>query len=171
MDADGYEQEAQRIGAEINRLRGLRDAQVEDSSRWHFFQAQINQLTDSLLAWQDDVPRARELDDVIAKREKALDHADRAVDWAPGSYSRGGAFLAAVGGVTLLISLIDGVSLWVRAVSIGLLLAAFACGWASIRARQAAASSVDARERELVEAREQRAALLPAPLERNVEPW
>lgn len=155
-----YAKKAQRLEDEILRQRMLRDAQAEGSPRHGHFQANIDSLTEQLLAWERDLPLLRDLDqeiEVLAARSTRVQNEARA---AGGAWLRLAMISGALGAPLLLGCLTFSAQGWSLTISLILLVGAVIALLLGLGRRRA----VEERQRDaggqLWELQQQREALL-----------
>jgi hypothetical protein len=160
-EMDEYAQAMAEIEKRIVRLKILRDAQTADSPKAAHFQRQIDDLTDSLMSWEDNAPRLREIDAGQDEALTAMLNAQQYVRYAGAGWNRAARRLALVGGSAILASLVISLAAWVPVVGVLLSLAAGGCVYGGIRARRIAELVHAGHENNLADYDQAKARLMP----------
>ncbi|WP_297551448.1 hypothetical protein [Amycolatopsis sp.] len=160
-EMDEYAEKIADIEKRIVRLKILRDAQTPDSLNAGHFQRQIDDLTNSLISWEDNAPRLREVDAGQDKALTALMTAEQYVRYAGTGWNQGARWFAFVGGIAVLASLVASLAAWVPVLGGVLVLAAGGCVYGGIRAHINAEDVRDARETDLADYNRMKTQLLP----------
>lgn len=161
VEMDEYAEKIHEIEKRIVHLKILHDAQTPGSMKADHFQRKIDNLTDSLMSWEDNAPRLREVDAGQDEALTALLRAEQYVRHAGAGWNKSARRLGFVGGIAVLASLVVSLAAWVPLLGVLLILTAGGCVYGGIRARINAEDARDAHETDLADYDRMKTQLMP----------
>ena len=152
-----YEERAEALYFEIDRLARLRDAQASGSQLHTKFQLRIEELSHLREAWLDVTPELQKLDAEISAASREVQSIQVSIDDEP--WSRVALASGVLGGGLVLLSLVFDFGFMTWAVAVALIVIAVGTAFLSARSRELAREELDEQQQvlnELVDRRKQR---------------
>ena len=152
-----YEERAEALYYQLDRLGRLKDLQVPGSPLHTKFQLQIEELTHLHEQWLEVTPELQKLDAEISAASREVQSIQVSIDDEP--WSRVALASGALGGGLVLLSLVFDFGFLAWAVAVALIVIAVGTAFLSARSRELAREELDEQQQvlnELVERRKQR---------------